>query len=36
MSAMLAMGIIPIINENDAVSGNEGYTKVCVYYVHVP
>eukprot|EP00953_Heterococcus_sp_UTEX-ZZ885_P012268 7034-Heterococcus_DN1.PRE.5 len=27
MSAMLAMGIIPIINENDAVSGNEGYTK---------
>lgn len=27
MGTMLAMGIIPIINENDAVSGNEGYTK---------
>jgi hypothetical protein len=30
MGVMLSMGVIPIINENDAVSGNEGYTKVCV------
>jgi hypothetical protein len=28
ISTMLKMGIVPILNENDAVSGNEGYTKV--------
>ena len=24
-STMLKLGVVPIINENDAVSGNEGY-----------
>mmetsp|Transcript_14206 Transcript_14206/g.20995 ORF Transcript_14206/g.20995 Transcript_14206/m.20995 type:complete len:759 (-) Transcript_14206:44-2320(-) len=27
MGTMVSMGMVPIINENDAVSGNEGYTK---------
>ncbi|CAM9400671.1 unnamed protein product, partial [Phaeothamnion confervicola] len=28
MSTMLRMGVVPILNENDAVSGNEGYNTV--------
>ncbi|CAM9237519.1 unnamed protein product, partial [Chrysoparadoxa australica] len=27
LNTMLSLGVIPIINENDAVSGNEGYTN---------